>query len=223
MRYILAQTLGGDALAPGGNLVEGELELGKHGLAIQRALELLEEVVEDVSALAWVGPGLEQMLREQRLVDRRGHLGNENHVIGIHLGGWALTTHVRMNRVTHLMYEREDVVKLALEVHEDDRMHAIAACRIGTASLTRRLVDVNPALRQALAHDGQIVLPKWGERLENEIACLLVREVYVHVLDDGDVQIVEMCNSSTPSTFLRKSTYLCMGAKCSCTQEMRLV
>ena len=46
-----AQRFGGRALAALRHLVGGKLELSEHGLTVQRAAELLEEVVDEVRAL----------------------------------------------------------------------------------------------------------------------------------------------------------------------------
>ena len=94
--------------------------------------------------------------------------------------------------MAHLVDEREHVVELALEVHEDDRMHAKATGGIGAAALAGCLVHVNPSLGQTLAHDLQVVLAQGFECFEYEIARFLVGELHVDVFHDGHVEVIEV-------------------------------
>ena len=61
----------------------GFLEFGEHGLPVDRALEVLEVLVQERHAgLRFVGV-LEQVVDEQVLVDCRGHFGDEDRVVRI--------------------------------------------------------------------------------------------------------------------------------------------
>ena len=79
----------------------------------QRALELLEEVVEDVSALVRVVLVLSRCCVSSASLTVEATSARKSRNRNTRAAG--PTTHVRMNRVTHLMYEREDVIKLALK------------------------------------------------------------------------------------------------------------
>lgn len=64
-----------------------------------------------------------------------------------------------MYRVAHLVDQREHVVQRALEVQQNHGIHAKAAGRICPAALAGVLIHVNPAVREAFSHNGQILLP----------------------------------------------------------------
>jgi len=57
------------------------LELREHGLAEQRRAEAFEVLVEDVSPQPCVFDGVEQVVREQGLVHRRGNFRDEDLVV----------------------------------------------------------------------------------------------------------------------------------------------
>ena len=59
-----AEHFGGRALATLGHLVGGQLELSEHGLTVQRAAELLEEVVDEVRALLFISRDGQQVLHQ---------------------------------------------------------------------------------------------------------------------------------------------------------------
>ena len=147
-------------------------------------------MVEQVGLLLRAAGMVEQVAHEQGLVAGGGDLGYEDDVVRI-ARGLVGAAQVGVDAVAHLVHEGEDVIELALEVHENDGVHAVAARAVGTAALARGLVDVNPALAQALAHDVQVVLAQGGQRLEDELAGLLVAEVHVDAGHHGHVEVVE--------------------------------
>jgi len=92
------------------HLSDVQLKLGEHGLTVQRSLELVEEMVDEVRPLLLIRGLAQQIFHQQRLVAGRGHLCHEDHVVRID-GVLVLVGQVGVQSVTHLMGQRELAVQ----------------------------------------------------------------------------------------------------------------
>ena len=80
---VLADALGGQRNSLFAHGVHIPLKLGKHGLAVERALVGLHELVEDIQLLVIALTFFQLAMGEEQFVDRGSHLGNEDGVGGV--------------------------------------------------------------------------------------------------------------------------------------------
>ena len=71
------------------HLVGDFLELGEHGLPVDRAADVVDLAVDQIGAHLGVAGLLEQMMGEELLVEGRGDLREENRVIVV-LESWCV-------------------------------------------------------------------------------------------------------------------------------------
>ena len=107
--------VGGQGLAPLGHAADLQLKLGKHGLAVDRALEGIQEVVDEISPLLFVRGLCQQMAHEQHFVAGGGHLGHKDDVLA-GADGLIFAAVVAVQGVTHLMGQGEHAVQGVLVV-----------------------------------------------------------------------------------------------------------
>ena len=93
----------------------------------------------------------EQVLEQQRLVQRRRHFGDEDRVARIH-ERLRLVRQDGVHRVPHLVRQREHVVERVGVVQEHVRVRAVHRRRVRARPLALVLVDVDPAARKTLPH-----------------------------------------------------------------------
>ena len=143
-----AEHIGGQGLACVHGCAHELLELGKHGLAVDGALELVQEVVDQEDPLLLVGGLLQQILHEQGLVAGGGHLGHEDHIVGVDLV-LVLVGQVGVQGVAHLVGQGELAVQGAGVVQQHKGMD-LGACGVSAAPLALVLIDIDPAVLEAL-------------------------------------------------------------------------
>ena len=187
---LLAEGVGGQGLALFGKLVHEELELGEHGLTIDGAAEAFEEVVDEVSPLALVRRLVKKIPDEQHLVAGGGDLRDEYHVILL-ADGLVLHRIDGVERVPHLVRDCEHRIQgiLLIEQHVGVR---IAAGGVRAAALALVLVNVDPAVLEALLEDGDVILAKGLQGLYDYLLRLLIGDLAVGVAHYGGVEIVHV-------------------------------
>ena len=190
-QILLAQHIGGQRLAALDELAHLELELSEHRLAVDRALELVEEVVDEVGALLAVARLAEQVAHQQDLVAGGGNLGDEDDILR-RVHRLILAGVPGVHGVAHLVGKGEHAVKVVLVVEQHIGVGPAAAGAVGAAALAGILIHVNPAVVEALFQHVRIVLAEHGERLEHVRLRLVVGDLGVRVGDDRRVDIVHM-------------------------------
>ena len=185
-----AERFGGRALATLGHFVGGKFKLSEHGLTVQRAAELLEEVVDEVRALLLIGRDGQQVFHQQGLVAGGCNLSNKDNVILIR-GRLGLVGQVRVDGVAHLMHKREHIVERALEVEQHIRVYA-RTCRVRARALALVLVHVDPTVCKAFAEQIQVVLTERRKRLQCDLLGLLEREFHFYAVHDRHIQVVHV-------------------------------
>ena len=188
---LFAQRIGGQRLAALDELAHFELELGKHRLAVDRTLELVEEVVDEISALLAVGRLAEQVAHQQDLVAGRGDLGDEDDVLRrIHRLVFAGVP--RMHGVAHLVDEGEHAVEVILVVEQHVGVGPAVAGAVGAAALAGVLIHVEPAVAKGLFEHVCIVLAEHRECFERGLLGLFKGDFNVRVRDDRRIDVVHV-------------------------------
>ena len=77
------ETVQGQRVAVFLNFVNDLFELGEHGLPEERAANVVDLPINDVSAHFGIARLLEQMMSQQLLIEGRCHFGQENRIIVI--------------------------------------------------------------------------------------------------------------------------------------------
>ena len=152
----LAEGLGSEGLPLFRQLVDLQLELGKHGLTVEGGAELLQEVVDEHRPLALVGGLFQQVLHQQGLVAGGGHLRHKQHIVGVNIG-LVLAAEIGVHGVAHLMGQGEGAVEGILVVEEDIGVDG-AADGVGAGALALVLINIHPAVLKALFQDGAVLL-----------------------------------------------------------------
>jgi hypothetical protein len=116
---------------------------------------------------------LQQVLGQQRLVHRRGDLGDEDLVAGVDVG-LVLARQLGVQRVAQLVGQRVHRGDVVLEVHQDVRLAVVGAAGVGPRALVGGLVHVDPARIQPLRDPVLVVLAQRRHRLDHVLAGLLV-------------------------------------------------
>ena len=93
--------------------------------------------------------------------------------------------------MAHLMHEGEHIVQRALEIQEHIGVHARAR-GIRARALTLVLVHIDPAVCEALAQDGEVILAQRGERPQRDLLGLVEGEFHLHTLDHRNIQVVHV-------------------------------
>ena len=92
-----------------------QLELREHGLAVHRALELIQEVVDEVGPLLGIGGLAQQVAHQQHLVAGGGHLGHEDHIVA-GADGLIFAAVIAVQGMAHLVGQGELAVQVVLVV-----------------------------------------------------------------------------------------------------------
>jgi hypothetical protein len=100
-------------------LVDDFFEFGKHGLPVNRAAQVIDLSVEQVSFHLWIGGLTKKMMCQQLLVERRRHFGEENWIVVI-LECLVPLRIPRVHGVSGFVGEGEHVGEdIRLVVHQD--------------------------------------------------------------------------------------------------------
>ena len=168
-----------------------KLKLREHRLAVDRALELVEEVVDEIRALFFV-PGLSQkMAHEQNLVAGGGDLRDEDHIVAC-ADGLRLLAVIAVQGVAHLVGDGEHGVERVLVVQKHIGVRAGIAGGVCAAALAAVFVHVYPAAVKALSEKRGIVLAQHLERVEHGFLCVFEAYLRRRVGYNGGVYVVHM-------------------------------
>ena len=155
-----------------------QLKFGKHGLAVQRAAELLQEVIDEVSTLFFIGCFREQMLHKQRFIAGGSDLRNKDHIFRIERI-LVLVGKIRMQRMTHFVRQGELAVQRSGIVEQDKRMH-LCACAVGTGAFAGIFINVDPAVVKALLQNFAVVVTQRCQRIIDIFLCFFDRRFFVY-------------------------------------------
>lgn len=187
------EDVGGDRFPRLDEAMRLQFPIGKHHLREERASDAIDGVLEEDDTLEWIGRVREPVVEQERLAQRRRHLGDEDGVVGVH--EWlALVRQHRVHGVSHLVREREGGIECVVVVHEHVRVDAVHRRRVGTRALAVVLVDVHPAAFEA---GGKALLVLPAERRDgchDPLHHLLIRVVLgeVHQRDRPVVQVIRV-------------------------------
>ena len=184
----LVERCGRQRLARSVEIMRLALELCEQRLPVERRAEALKEVVEDVCAALFVRLGLQQILGQQDLVDRRGDLGDHDAVIVVDI----ILRRIRepgVHGVAQLVRQRERVVECSGIVHQHIRMHAEHTARERAGLLAVVLIYIDPALCKRAVKQLLVFLAQRQRCLLDQLLRVLKRDGIVDVLHDGDIQI----------------------------------
>ena len=186
----LAQALGGQGLAALRKLVDLQLELREHGLAVQRGAELLQEIVDEHRPLLLVAGLFQQVLHQQGLVAGRGHLRHEEDVLGVDRG-LVLRAEVGVHGVAHLVGQGELAVEVVLVVEQDEGVDR-AADGVGAGALALVFIDIHPPLVKAALQDLAVLLAQHSGGLQHLLPGLGEGDLLVGLGEHGGVDIVHV-------------------------------
>ena len=201
--HIIAEVVDDQALVQGveGGGVQGlaalhhgvglALELGKHRLAVNGALEVLQVLVQQVETGLGVVLVLEQLLDEQVLIDGGCDLGHEQRVIRV-LRRLMLAGAPAVHGVAHLVGQGGNTVQRTAEVQQDIGVGVIAAAGVSTAALATVGINIDPALVVGFLHVLLVVLAQGGNGFQHHLLGGLVGVGLLQVADQRSVDIVEM-------------------------------
>ena len=164
----LVERCGRQRLARSVEIVRLALELCEQRLPVERRAEALEEVVEDVCAALFVRLGLQQILGQQDLVDRRGDLGDHDAVIVVDIILRRIGE-PGVHGVAQLMRQRERVAQRPGIVHQHIRMHAEHTARERAGLLAVVLIHVDPAFGERAVQQLLVFLAQRQRRLLDQL------------------------------------------------------
>ena len=202
-QVLLTQRVGCQRLAVFRRPPHLQLKLGKHRLPVHGALELVEEVVDQIGAFLLVLRLPEQVAHQQDLVARRGHLGHKNHVVS-RAGRLVFCAVVAVQGMPHLMGEGEHAVQRVLVVEQHIRVRIAVARGIRSAPLALVFVHVDPPAGKPFLQQIGVVLSQHGERLEHGALCLLKRDLHRRILHHGGVHVVHVQLVHTQQLFAQR-------------------
>ena len=129
-------------------------------------------------------------VEQQRLVERRGHLGHEDRVVGGRVG-LRLVGQPGVHRVARLVGQRREVVVLPVEVEQLVRVDAVDAGRVGAGALAGGGEEVGPAALVAGAAAPPRSPCRAARRPRAVSACACVgREGEVDLADQRHVEVL---------------------------------
>ena len=191
LQILFAQDVGGQRLARLGHAAHLALKFGEHGLAVQRAFELIQKMVDQVGPLLFIGGLSQKMTHQEHLVAGGSHLGNKDHVIG---GAHGLVSAAvpAVQGMAHLMGQGKHGVEIVLVVEQHVGMRAGGAGGIGSGALARVFVHIDPAVVKTLAQQVRVVFAQHGEGFQHGGLCLLVGDLLSRVGHDGGIHVVHV-------------------------------
>ena len=172
-----------------GDVTHGTVMAGQIAGMIDKE-QTCKEMIDEISTLLFVLGNGQQIFHQQRFVAGRGDLRDEDYIVLI-CGRLGFIGQIGVDRVTHLMHEREHIVERAFEIQEHKGMHARAR-RIRTRALALIFVYINPAIVETFAQQVQIILSKGRQRFERDLLGFVKGEFHLYALDHRDVQIIHV-------------------------------
>ena len=173
LRVRLGQDFRGDRLVLFGQLVRAQLVVREQHLRVEGPGDVVDRVLEEDDAFDRIGGAREHVFEEQRLAQRRGHLGDEDRVARVN-ERLRFVRQDRVHRMAHLVGRREHVVERVGVVEEHVRVRAVHRGGIRARALPLVLVHVDPAPAEALAHAPLIFRPERRRRVHDPVEHLFV-------------------------------------------------
>ena len=171
----LVEHVGRHRLALLDQAVRAQLEVGEHHLRVEGADDRVDRVLQQQEALLRVAGLRQQLVEQEALVGGRGHLGDEDRVVGGDEGLVLVRQH-GVHRMAGLVRQRERGVERVVVVHQQVRADAVHAGVVGAAALAFVLVDVDPAAGDEALVAARVLLAERRHRLHRQLARLLVRD-----------------------------------------------
>ena len=132
-----------------------QLKFGKHGLAVNGALELIQEVIDEIGPFLFIGCLTQEVFHKQCFIAGGSHFRNKDHIVCIH-GVLVLVGMIGMECMTHFVGQGKLAVQSAGIVQQNIRVYG-CACRVSTASFTHILVNIDPAIVKAFLQDLSVI------------------------------------------------------------------
>ena len=190
-QILLAQRVGRQRLAVFRRPPHLQLKLGKHRLPVYGALELVEEVVDQIGAFLFILRLSEQMAHQQNLIARRGHLRHKDHVVG-RAGRLVFGAVVAVQGMPHLMGQGEHAVQRVLVVQQHVRVRVAVARGIRAAPLSLVFIHIDPPAGKSFLQQLGIVLSQYGQSFQHGALGLLERDLHRRVLHHGSIHVVHV-------------------------------
>ena len=190
-------------LAPFRHRVGFPLKFREHGLAVHRALEVLQILIEQIHPHGGVLLLLEKLLDQQVLVDGGSHLGHKQRIIRV-LGRLVVVGQPGVQAVAHLMRDRGNAVQCARKVGEDIGVRVIGAGRISAAALALVGEHVDPAVRKGPAHHAAIVRPQRRDGIQHHLLRLLIGVAHLHFRCQRRIDIIVVQFVETEDLFAQR-------------------
>jgi len=184
-----AEVLVGQRLTGFGAGIDLPLKFRKHGLAVHRAPDGLQVLVDDKQALLLVLGNFQQVGVEQGLVEGRGHFGQEDGIAGTG-GRLELVAVIGVHGMPQLMGYGKDRVQGVVVIEKDEGLGAVTARRVSAAALALVLKDVHPPLPESLACVADIIFPQGRQGSENQVPGLFKGHLYFDLRHQGSVDVV---------------------------------
>ena len=168
-----------------------QLEVRKHDLCVERRHDAVDRMLQEDDPLPLIGGAAEHVVEEQRLAERRRHLGDEDRVAGVH-ERLMRVGQKGVHRMTHFVGQREHGVERVVVVEQHVRMHAVHRGGVRAAPFARILVDVDPVAGQHLPELPLVGRTQRGDRRGQPFQHVLVRvpAVELHERDAGIVRVI---------------------------------
>ncbi len=131
------------------------------------------------------------MPHQQDLVAGRGDLGDEDDVPAV-FTGWCLQLRPRVHGVAHLVRDGELAVEVVGLIEQNIGVRAPIAGGVRAAALADVGIHVEPAMVEALAQHGGIILAEHSERIERGLLGLLKGDFNVRVTGQWGIDIVHV-------------------------------
>ena len=158
-----------------------DFELFEHGLAEQRALEAVKQVVNEIRLLLAGLRLTDQVVVQQDLVGNRSNLRDKHLILRVE----EVVTVVgmpEMHGVTQLMRKHKGIFKGIVKVHQDKGMGRIDRVAVCADALALVLDRIDPAVLKRLAEQRKVMLAERRKTLEQHLLCLLVSHAALVVL-----------------------------------------
>ena len=187
----LTETICRQTLAVLHLLMHNFLKFCKHGLAIQRALKLIQEIVYKIRFFLIILGMLQQIVNQQRLITGRCHFCHKNPISGIRIR-LCLIRIIAVDGMSHFMGKCKHMIEASVVIQQYIRMCAVSAPGIGAASLALIFIDINPATGKSFFQNLRIFLSKRSKTFFYNLLCLLKRIFFLCLFHKRNVHIVHM-------------------------------
>ena len=165
-------------------------EFGKHRLADDRAADVVDFAIDEISSFALVSTVAEQVVADEFFVKRARHFRHEDRVavVLVRLVGFGIE---RVHRVARFVGQGEEVVEdFGLVVHEDVGVAVVgtAAERAALFALVR--IAVAPAAGETFFQRGAVFGAERGEGGDDDIHRLLPGVAFFDIAENGEIRVV---------------------------------